>query len=220
MAENSLHWGDTYAPVVYKWFNTGVDSINSLIPALYDVNPSSKAAEYDLAVGSVPTDQWDIYNERGQVPYVAIDQGYATTYTHVTYPVRFVLERAFIDDDELGQVQNSLKAVGMSAAEKRETDAASVFNNAFSSSFVGADAVSLCNASHPYGPDNTGDTHGNAGSSAFAYAAITASRVLMRQFVNSQGNPNPRIGRLALIGNISRMLPIGSCSIPLGAKCS
>jgi hypothetical protein len=176
----AVHWGDSYAPVVYQWFRTGVDAVNSIIPVLFDVQSSDKANEYRVGVGAVPKEQWDMYEAKGDVAHVDIDQGYGTTFTHVEKPVRFTLLRKHIDDDTLPQ--EGLFAVGLSAAQRREFDAASVFDNAFSSSFTGADGVSLCNASHPYGPDNTGQTAGNTGTSAFSYAAITATRVDMRQF--------------------------------------
>jgi len=195
----SLKWIEQYAPVMYESFRTGVESVPSLIPLLFDVRGSTKATEYAVAVGSVPIDQWDLYEDKGQVAHVDVDRGYATTFTHVEKPIRFSVLKKHIDDQNIQAVNDALFGIGISAAQRREYDAASIFNNAFDDTFAGGDAVGLCSTAHPYGPDNSGSTHGNEGTTAFSYAAITATRVLMRQYVDSQGLPLPRIGRLALI---------------------
>jgi hypothetical protein len=184
---------------MYESFRTGVDRVPSLIPMLFDVKGSTKATEQAVAVGSVPIDQWDLYEDKGQVAHVDVDQGYPTTFTHVEKPVRFNVLKKHIDDENIDAVNDTMISIGISAAQRREYDAASVFNNAFDDNFAGPDALGLCSTAHPYGPDNTGQTHGNEGTTAFAYTAITSTRVLMRQFVDSQGLPNPRIGSLALI---------------------
>jgi phage major head subunit gpT-like protein len=195
----ALTWADTYKPVVYQWFRTGMDSIPSLIPLLFDVRTSNAASEYALGVGGVPTDQFDIYEDAGRVANVDVDRYYPTTFTHVEKPIRFTLKRKDVDDDQMGLVQEALDQLGLAAAMKREQDAASVFNNAFSSSFTGADGVSLCNASHPYGPDNTGEVQDNTGTEALSYTAMKNARLNMRSWVDSQNNPLPRVGTMMLI---------------------
>lgn len=195
----ALTWADTYKPVVYQWFRTGMDSIPSLIPVLFDVRMSDAASEYALGVGGVPTDQFDVYEDAGRVANVDVDRYYPTTFTHVEKPIRFTLKRKDVDDDQMGLVQEALDQLGLAAAMKREQDGASVFVNSFDSNFVGADSVALCSASHPYGPDNTGETQGNTGTAALSYDSIKSARSAMRGWVDSQKNPLPRMGTMMLI---------------------
>jgi len=80
-----------------------------------------------------------------------------------------------IDDDQYNVMNQRVRILAQSAARKREKDAASVFNNAFSSSYTGGDSVSLCNDSHPLSPTHSSDVQANAGSSALSYDAVTAT---------------------------------------------
>lgn len=192
------HWAQDYAPVIYELFRTGKESVPDMIPALFDVRESTKTREDMIGIGTAPTEQWESYNKNGQVATVSVDRGYGTTFTHVTYALEYVLRREVIDDNNLGIVEEELFQIGLSAQELRQQHGASIFNNAFSSDYVGADGVSLCNDSHPYGPDNTGQTYDNAGTSALTYDAVKAARLAMRKFVDSQGNPLMRRGSLIL----------------------
>lgn len=195
----AMSWAQTYAPVVYEWFRTGMDAVPSLIPVLYDIRNSNAANERALGVGGVPIDQWDVYESDGRTAHVDIDRGYATTFTHEEKTIRFLLKQKDIEDDNMGMVQDALFELGLSAAIKRETDAASVFNNAFSDSFLGADGEPLCETNHPVGPDNASSTYSNTGTSALSYASVKAARLAMRQWTDSQGNPLPRNGKLLLL---------------------
>lgn len=194
-----IQWAQTYHPVVYQWFRTGFESIPSLIPALFDVRQSEAASEYAVGIGGTPIDQWDLYEASGRVAQVDVDRYYPTTFTHEEKAIRFYLKRRDVDDDRMGLVQDALFELGLSAAVKRETDAASVFNNAHSDSFLGADGEPLCETNHPVGPDNTGATYSNEGTTALSYDAVKAARLAMRQWVDSQGNPLPRNGKLLLL---------------------
>ena len=182
-------WAKNYQPVVYEWFLEGMNSVPSMIPMLFDVQTSSKLYEYSIGVGGVPVEHWDGYRLDGITRNVDVDRGYAKTFTNTEYTVRYALKKLYIQTDQLGVIQQGLNSIGVSAQQKRETDAASVFNNAFSSSFTGPDGVSLCNASHPVGPDNTGTTRDNTGTDAFSYQAIKDARVALRALNDGQGNP-------------------------------
>lgn len=195
----ALHWAQTYAPVVYEWFRTGMDSVASLIPALFDVRTSAAANEYAVGVGGVPTDQWDVYETTGVTAHVDVDRYYPTTFTHEEKSIRFYLKRKDIDDDKMGAVRDALFELGLSARIKQEEDAAGIFNNAFSSSYLGADGKPLCSSTHPTGPDVAATTYSNYGTAALSYTNVKAARLAMRQFLTTQNKPLPRNGRLLLL---------------------
>jgi len=195
----SVNWAKDYQPVVYEYFLEGLDMVPSLIPSLFDVRQSNKANEYALGVGGIPVELWEKYEQDGETASADLDRGYPTTFTHKEYTLAWPLKKKHIEDDETGLIQESFNSVGVSAAQRRETHAASVFNNAFSSSYTGPDSVSLCNASHPVGPDNTGTTRDNTGTSALTYANVVAARSSMRAWNDGQENPYMANGRLVLI---------------------
>ena len=80
--------------------------------------------------------------------------------------------------------------LALAAMRKREKDAASVFNNAFSSSYVGGDAVALCSASHPYSPSNA-TVQSNRGTTALSVDSVDTTRRLMRSYKDDRGELVP-----------------------------
>jgi hypothetical protein len=79
----------------------------------------------------------------------SIQQGYAKRYLHITYGLRFTVSEEALADCKYDDAIKGTKNLGSSAKLTQEYEAAAVFINAFSSSYVGADAVSLCNTAHP-----------------------------------------------------------------------
>jgi hypothetical protein len=105
-----------------------------------------------------------------------------------------------------------------SAMRTREKHAASVFNNAFSSSFLGGDDVALA-GDHPYSPTNA-TTQSNKGSTALSNASIAATMALMRGYKGQGGEhlnvmPDmlivpPALESAAYVALNSALLPGGS----------
>jgi len=155
----------------------------AVMPQLFNVASSSKAVEYDLAMGGMR--DWPEY--KGAIEYDDLEQGYRTSYTHVEFVQGFKVERKLVDDDQYNVISKRPRALALSAMRKREKDAASVFNNHSSDSYTGGDGEPLCDAAHPYSPGNTGSTQSNEGSTALSYDAIVSTRELMRAFTDDRG---------------------------------
>lgn len=183
MTAISEQWAHLLEPGLRSIFDTTREGLaaTSRIPQLFNVTTSQKAQEHDLGVGGMG--DWNEY--KGAIEYDDLEQGFKTTYTHVEFVKGFSIERKLVDDDLYNIINQRPRALAISAMRSREKDAASVFNNAFSASYLGADAVALC-GSHPLSPSNA-STHSNAGSTALSYDAIIATRKLMRSFVDDRG---------------------------------
>lgn len=179
----SEQWAQLLEPGLRAIFETQRTELaaQSRIPLLFNVNTSSKAQEHDLGAGGFA--DWQEYN--GAIEYDDNEQLWKTTYTHVEFARGFQVERKLVDDDLYNIINRRPRGLAMSAVRKREKDAASVFNNAFSSSYTGGDGIALC-GSHPYSPSNA-STQSNAGSTALSYASIVATRKLMRSFKDDRG---------------------------------
>ena len=187
----SEQWAELLEPGLRQIFDvaTGELAATSRIPTLFNVTGSNKAQEHDLGVGSFQN--WNEY--KGVIEYDDNEQGFKTTYTHVEFAQGIKVERKLVDDDQYNIINQRPRGLAIGAMRKQENDAASVFNNAFSSSFTGGDAIELCGA-HPYSPSNA-STQSNDGTAALTYDNVVATRKLMRTYEDDRGelipiNPN------------------------------
>jgi len=196
----TISWAENYQPVVYNMFMMGVNMVPSVIPALYNVQNSNSAFEYFLGLEGADIEGWDTYKETGSSAYADFDQGFPKTFQHYNYTRKFKLLQDYIEDGTLnGAASVALRGLGISAAQKRETDAASVFNGAFTASapYLGPDGVALCSATHDYSRSNGGH-YDNTGTEAFSYQALKNARTNLRALADGVGNPLMRNGTLIL----------------------
>ena len=180
----SEQWAELLEPGLRSIFEVQREALaaSSVIPALFNVTPSSKSAEHDLGAGGLS----DFEEYKGAIEYDKPDQGYKTTYTHVEYVKGIAVERKLVADDQYNVINRRPRQLAIAAMRTREKHAASVFNNAFSGSFLGGDAVALCSASHPYSPQNA-TVQSNTGTTALSYSSVISTRKLMRAFVDDRG---------------------------------
>ncbi len=182
-------WADLLDPIVKFNAQIGFGRRASMISMLFNVQQSSRAYEDVSGFGVIGPDAWMNYKNSGQVSEADFDQGYKTRYTHVEYPIDFSVERKTIDDADFANVTKLSQRIGDSANVKREYDAASVFNNAFSSSFLGADGVALCSNSHPVSPTKTGTTQDNNHVLTLTKDNVATIREGMMAFTDDAGSP-------------------------------
>lgn len=172
----SDNWATILLPGLRKVFESKFREQTSNLPALFSMKTSEKAQEFDLQ-----TDEFNDFAQfQGTIPYDDMGEGYKTTYTHSEYARGFKVERKLVKDDLYGTINRKPSLLSLSARRRRERDGAAVFNNAFNSSFVGGDGVSLANTAHP--SKNGGSNQSNTGTLAFSPANVEATRRLMIQF--------------------------------------
>lgn len=191
----SEQWAQLLEPGLRAIFYKQYDALAapSRIPMLFNIQSSSKAQEHDLGIGGFGS--WGEY--KGVIEYEDNEQGFKTTYTPKEFVRAFKVERKLVDDDLYNVINKKPEGMAMSAFLTREEHAASVFNNAFSSSYVGGDSVALC-GSHPYSPSNA-STQSNSGTTALSYNAVVATRKLMRAYQNDRGKLIPVNPSLILV---------------------
>ena len=187
MAIISENFGELLVPGLHKiFFDTfAALAAESRIPMLFNVMGSTKAVEDDLGIGSFS--DWREYE--GTIEYDDFEQLFKKTYTHVQFARGFTVERALWDDDQYNIINKRPAGLALAAMRKREKDAATVFNNAFSAS-TGGDGAELCASDHPYSPTNAG-TQNNEGTTALSYDAIVTTRELMRAYQDDRANLIP-----------------------------
>jgi len=117
---------------------------NGGVMSLFNMIQSSKAKETDLRVGGFR----DPVPFTGTIEYADAERGYEVEYSHTEYVLGFQVERKLADDMQYGNIFGRAEELGTAFARKRRKDAASVFNNAFSTSFTGYDSSPLCETTH------------------------------------------------------------------------
>ena len=172
--------------------------MGSLIQPLYKVGTSDLPDEDYREIedlGSMP-------EFTGELAFTEFKQGNSKTLTHKEFAVGVKIQRKLMDDDQYNVIEDMVGQLGEVARYRMEQDAAGPFVNAFNSTYTVFDALSLCNDSHSF--VSTGTTQDNAGSTAFSYAALDATIILMRKFKNSQDrfvftmNPDMLVGGVDL----------------------
>ena len=142
----------------------------SMVPMLLGMETSNRNYEIVSGVGGMG----DIGDFDGTISYDSFGQLYDKTFTFPEKAGGFKVERKLYDDDMFGIMDRRPWQMAVATARTREKSGASLFNGAFVGT-DGPDSVSLCNASHPYSPDDA-TTQSNAGSTALAPAAVEATR--------------------------------------------
>lgn len=175
-------------PVLYHHFELGQTRVPTLRQRLFNVQRSNTALEYGTGLGGMAPEAWDLYKESGNKGKLDMDQLYTQTYTHIEYPVQLSIEKRLLLNDQYNRINTMIQRAGQSAATKMEVDAASLLNNAFSSSYTWSDAVALCSASHPKSKHKSAGTQSNKGTSAMTKDVVAATRIAMMKFTDDKGN--------------------------------
>jgi hypothetical protein len=187
MPLTSAHWSYAIDPGIQGSFDVAFSRRSSLREALYGVRSSSLASEEIFGSGVIGVDAWEQWEKDGIVPQADYDQIYKKTFTHKEYPLEVQIRKKLFEDAQFASIFDIAAKIGDSAALKRENDAASTFNNAFSDSFAGADSVGLCSLLHPNSPHNANDTQANEGTLALTKANVATTRENMMAFTDDKG---------------------------------
>ena len=184
----SENWPELLEPGLREIFmqTSAALAATSRIPLLFDVMTSVQAKEEFLSVGGMGN--WAKY--QGAIEYDDLNKGYPVTLTHEEYVRGFAIERKLVADDQYSMFRDRPAELAMAAMRTREIHAASIFNNAFSTSYLGGDGKPLCEDDHPKGPSNSG-TLDNEGALALSYDNVIASRLVMRAYTDDRGNLIP-----------------------------
>jgi len=144
----------------------------SMIPKLFGMESSTKNYEIISGIGAMG----DLQDFDGSISYDDVGQLYDKTFTFPEKALGFKVERKLYDDDLYGKMDRRPWQMAVSSDRTREKTGAAIPNGAFVGT-DGPDGVSLCNASHPYSPDDA-TVQSNAGSTALSATSVEATRRL------------------------------------------
>jgi len=129
-------------------FGTQYKAVDNEHTSLYDVEKSDRSFEEEVlqtGFGTAP-----VKSEGEQVFFDTASEAWTARWTHETVAMAFALTEEAIEDnlyDTMGKMKAS--AMGRAMANAKQVKAAGTFNNGFSSSYTGGDAVALFSTAHP-----------------------------------------------------------------------
>jgi len=193
----SEQWPRHVLPIVRKEWYQKMLAVPSPILSLLGIDTSRASVEYSQGIGDfglVPEyNSATAEGEPASIPYDSFNPLYEKTFTHKEYAKGVAIERKLWDDDQRGNIRRRAANLGLSFGTTIANHAASILNNAFSSSFLGGDGVALCHDAHPNRPSDTGTTFDNLGTTAFSYNAVVSTLQLGKRLTDDRGNPLPII---------------------------
>jgi len=178
MAINRASIAKELLPGLNAIFGMEYSDVDNEHESLYDVENSDRAFEEEVlftGFGTAP-----VKGEGAAVQYDDAQEGYTARYTHETVALAFAVTEEAMEDN-LYDSFAKLRARGLARAmaNTKQVKAADVFNNGFSSSYLGGDGVALFSASHPtIGAGNQSNTLGatDLSESSLESALITISK--------------------------------------------
>jgi len=142
----------------------------SMVPMIFGMESSTRNYEIVSGIGGMQ----DLQTFDGTISYDTVRQLYDKTFSFPEKALGMKVERKLYDDDLFGIMDRRPWQMAVSSARTREKEGASIFNGAFTGT-DGPDSLSLCNASHPYSPDDA-TVQSNAGSTAMSPTSVEATR--------------------------------------------
>lgn len=137
-------WGNSYKDFTPVWNR------------VFNEVRSDKAFEKDQGVTGLPLA--GVKEQGATASYVDPIQGFQKEYVHVTYALGSSVTREMYEDDQYRYIRRIPAMLSRSLRHTEETTHANVINNAFGTE-LGADGLSIINASHPNAAD--GGTQSN-----------------------------------------------------------
>jgi len=166
------------------FFNTYKEP-NLIYQKIFDVQKSNKYQEVRLGVAGLG--MLAPKGEAEPIVYEDATQGYTATFTHNAFAKGIQISRELIDDELYGVMKQMTKALARAGERRVEYDHASIFNNATSTAYTGADGLPLLSASHTYAA-LPGETWSNTSASTdLSLTALSQAFNAMRRYRDDKG---------------------------------
>lgn len=151
-------FGDLLTPGFRKIYNDAFKEVPLRMDDIFNMNTSDKDTEKDSSIAWFSLAQQT--GEGEPIDYEEPVQGYDVSYAHLKYTKGFKITLEMYEDDLYSIMNKRPEALGRSMRRTAEYWAASVFNNGFSTSYLGGDGKPLFSTTHAR-PDG-GSSQSNA----------------------------------------------------------
>jgi hypothetical protein len=135
-------------PGLNALFGMEYDRYDNEHAEIFDTENSDRAFEEEVMLAGFG--QAPVKGEGAAITYDTAGESYTARYTHDTIALAFAITEEAVEDNLYDKLSaRYTRALARSMSNTKQVKAASVLNNAFSSSYLGGDGVSLVNSAHP-----------------------------------------------------------------------
>ena len=135
-------------PGLNALFGLEYDRYDNEHAEIFDTENSDRAFEEEVMLYGF--EQAPVKGEGAAVAYDQAGESFTARYTHETIALAFAITEEAVEDNLYDKLSaRYTRALARSMSNTKQVKAASVLNNAFSSSYAGGDGVSLVNSAHP-----------------------------------------------------------------------
>lgn len=173
-------------PSIRKIFFDRYDEEPQVMPMVFNVMTSGKDSETDSATTGfgkmVQT------SELGALDYEDPVKMFNTVYTHKKYTKGFKVSQELVEDDQNNVISAMPRALAKSVVYTTEYYAASVLNNAFSTSYTSyGDGKPLCSTEHTRADGGTDQSNASSTGITFGDTNLETGRLALEKTLNDKG---------------------------------
>lgn len=186
MAAIRANFADELDPAVRTIFFDRYNEEPQMMPQVFEVLTSDADSEIDSATTGFGKLQQT--SELGSLDYEDPVKMYKTTYSHLKYTKGFKVSQELYEDDQHNVIQKMPKALAKSVIYTTEYYAASVLNNAFSTSYTSyGDGKPLCSTAHTRADGGSSQSNASASGVTLTEANLETLRLQLEKALNDKG---------------------------------
>jgi len=179
-------------PGLNALFGMEYDRYDNEHAEIFDTETSDRAFEEEVMLSGFG--QAPVKGEGAAIVYDTAGEAFTARYTHNTIALAFAITEEAVEDNLYDKLSaRYTRALARSMSNTKQVTAASILNNAFSSSYLGGDGVSLINSAHP-------TTGGGNWSNTLATASDLNETSLEQALIDIAGFIDERGIKVALRG--------------------
>lgn len=186
MAAIRAQFQDELDPSMRQIFFDRYDEEPQVMPMVFNINSSSMNTETDSATTGFGKLQQT--NELGALDYEDPVKMYKTVYTHLKYTKGFKVSQELVEDDQNNVISKMPRALAKSVVYTTEYWGASVFNNAFSTSYTSyGDGKPLASTLHSRADGGTAQSNASATGIVLSETNLETGRLAAEKALNDKG---------------------------------
>jgi hypothetical protein len=179
-------------PGLNALFGMEYDRYDNEHAEIFDTETSDRAFEEEVMLSGFG--QAPVKGEGAAIVYDTAGEAFTARYTHNTIALAFAITEEAVEDNLYDKLSaRYTRALARSMSNTKQVTAASILNNAFSSSYLGGDGVCLLSSAHP-------TTGGGNWSNTLATASDLNETSLEQALIDIAGFIDERGIKVALRG--------------------
>jgi len=186
MAATRGNFADELDPSIRTIFFDRYDQEPQVMPQVFNVGTTTRESETDS--GTTAFGKLQQTSELGALDYEDPLKMYRTTYTPLKYTKGFKVSQELKEDDQNNVIARMPRALAKSVVYTTEYWGASMWNNAFSTSYTSyGDAVPLCSTAHTRADGGSNQSNASSTGIPLNEANLETGRLAGEKMLNDKG---------------------------------